>query len=31
MGPDRFDWIIGGLSWATLIGVVLLFLLGVLD
>ena len=31
MDSDKFDWIIGGLSWATLIGVVLLFLLGVIE
>lgn len=29
MDPDKFDWIIGGLCWATLIGVVLLFVFGV--
>lgn len=31
MDPDKFDWIIGGLSWATLVIVTLLFVFGVLE
>lgn len=30
MDPDRFDWIIGGLCWLTLVVIALLFVFGVI-